>query len=321
MSSRSSNMTVIESGPAFKARKRGAMYYLRRDWQKYLMLAIPLLHLLIFSYIPMQGILIAFQKYNLLKGIWGSEWVGLDNFKHVFTLPRFERVLINTLRINLLSLIVGFPAPIILAIMISEMKIKKIVKVVQTVSYLPHFLSSVIIAGIVYQLCAPRTGLFNTIITSLGGSEVPFITSPGMWIATYVISGVWEGVGWGSIIYIAAIAGINPELYEAAVIDGANRLQRILHITLPGIKPTIVIMLILKMGSLMSIGFERPFAFTNPMVSDVSEVISLFVYNVGLGEGNFTIGTVVGLFQSAVGAIMVITVNAIANALGEEGLW
>jgi len=314
-------MTVIESGPVFKPKKRGIMYYLRRDWQKYLMLALPLLHLFIFSYLPMHGILIAFQRYNLLKGIWGSEWVGLENFKHVFTLPRFERVLINTLRINLLSLVVGFPAPIILAIMISEMKIKKIVKVVQTVSYLPHFLSTVIIGGIVYQLCAPRTGLFNTFITALGGNEIPFLTDPVLWIVVYVISGVWESAGWGSIIYIAAITGINPELYEAAVIDGANRLQRIWHITLPGIKPTIVLMLILKMGSLISIGFERPFAFSNPLVSDVSEVISLFVYYVGLGEGNFTVATVVGLFQSAVGALMVIIVNAIANALGEDGLW
>jgi putative aldouronate transport system permease protein len=302
-------------------RKKGLSHYLRRDWQKYLMLLFPVALVFLFNYVPMYGILIAFKDYNFMKGVWASPWVGLDNFIHAFSLPRFSRVLRNTLVINLLSLVIYFPMPIMLAIIISEMKNSKIVRIVQTVSYLPHFLSTVIVGGIVYQLCAPRTGLFNQILVLLGLNEVPFLTNPTMWLFTYVISGVWEGVGWGSIIYIAAITGINPELFEAAIIDGANRLQRIWHITLPSIKSTIVLMLILKMGSIISIGFDRPFVFSNPLVADVSEVISLFVYYVGLGQGDYKLGTVVGLFQSVVGAVMVLIVNAISKALGEEGLW
>ena len=269
----------------------------------------------------MFGIVVAFKDYNFMKGVWASPWVGLDNFKYAFSLPRFGRVVRNTLVINLLSLIVYFPMPIILAIMISEMKRAKIVRIVQTVSYLPHFLSTVIVGGIVYQLCAPKTGLINQILTSIGMEEIPFLTHPIWWLFTYVVSGVWEGVGWGSIIYIAAIAGINPELFEAAIIDGANRIQRIWHVTLPSIKPTSELMYIFRMGSIISIGFDRPFVFSNPLVTEVSEVISLFVYYVGLGQGDFKIATVVGLFQSVVGAVMVLTVNAISKALGEEGLW
>lgn len=301
--------------------KKGSLYYLKRDWQKYIMLIIPLGFIILFNYIPMYGITIAFKDFNIIKGIMDSPWVGLKNFQYAFTLPRFGRVLRNTLVINLLSLAVGFPAPIMLAIMLNEMRRIRIVKIVQTVSYLPHFLSTVIIGGIVYQLCAPRTGVINQIIFALAGTEVPFMTEPGWWLFTYVFSGVWEGIGWNSIIFIAAIANINPELNEAAIVDGASRFKRILHVTLPCIRPTITLMLILKMGQIISIGFDRPFVFSNPMVSEVSEVISLFVYNVGLGEGNFTLATVVGLFQSVVGASMVIIVNAIIKMMGEDGLW
>lgn len=302
------------------ANSKGFRHTIRKDWQKYLMLLIPVIFVFIFSYVPMYGVTIAFQKYNIIKGMFHSPWVGFDNFVYAFTLPRFGRVIRNTLIINILDLILGFPAPVLFAILLNEMRNAKIIKTVQTVSYLPHFLSAVIIAGIVQSMCAPKTGLFNQIIAILGGGDAPFLTQPVWWLFTYVLSGIWQGIGWGSILYIAAIAGINPELYEAAKVDGAKRLKRIWHITLPGIKPTIILMLILSMGRIINIGFERPYVFSNPMVTDISEVISLFVYNVGLGQGDFTLGTTVGLFQSVVGAIMILVVNAIAKSLGEEGL-
>lgn len=302
-------------------KKKGFFYYLLADWEKYLMLLLPLTIVFIFSYIPMYGIVIAFQKYNVFKGVFNSPWVGFDNFIHVFSLPRFSRVLRNTIVLNLAGMIVGFPFPIVLAIMLSEMRSAKIVKVVQTVSYLPHFLSTVIIGGIIFQLCAPQDGLINQFVVILGGKDIPFLTSPLLWICTYVGSDILAGMGWGSIIYIAAIAGINPELFEAAKVDGAKRLQKIWHITLPCIKPIILLMLILSMGGIISSSFDKPYIFTNPMVSDVSEVISLFVYYVGLGQGDFTMATVVGLFQSVVGASMVAIVNRIVKAFGEDGLW
>lgn len=315
----SRNKAIIQTQTVPKIKKAKNLW-VKKDWRKYLMLLIPLAFIVVFSYLPMYGILIAFQKYNIIKGIFHSEWVGLDNFIFAFTLPRFTRVLRNTLVLNLMGLFLGFPVPIIFAIIISEMRNKIFTKSVQTISYLPHFLSTVIVGGLIYQLCAPHTGLLNLISIALGGDNIPFLTQPVPWMFTYVVTGIWQSMGWSSIIYIAAITGINPELVEAATIDGANRLQRIWHITLTSIKPVVVLMLILSMGSIISISFDKPYIFGNPMVSEVSEVISIFVYNVGLGEGNFSLATVVGLFQSVVGAIMVLTVNRIAKALGEQGI-
>ncbi len=310
---------------AAPARKRpgggGRAAYLRKNWQKYLMLSVPLAMVFVFSYMPLYGLLIAFQKYNIMKGVWGSPWVGLDNFVFAFTLPRFWRVVLNTLRLSLLSLLFGFPIPILLAVVLNEMKHPKIVKSIQTFSYLPHFLSASIIGGIVFNLCAPGTGVFNQILKLLGRGDFPFLTDPAGWISTYVLSGIWQETGWQSIIYIAAITTINPEVFEAATVDGCSRLQRIWYVTLPSIRPTIVLMLILSMGDIINVSFDKPYVLGNSIVSEVSEVISVYVYNVGLGQNNFTLATVVGLFQSVVGAAMVLTVNAVAKLFGEDGLW
>lgn len=315
--------TVLISSNEVKAHKINKKYglYFKRNWQKYLMLVIPATFVLVFSYGPMYGILIAFQKFNIMQGVWGSKWVGFDNFIYAFTLPRFWKVIFNTLRISLLSLVFGFPVPILLAILISEMVNSKIAKSVQTISYLPHFLSASIVGGIVYNLCAPSVGVFNQIVKIMGLGEVPFLTDPKWWLFTYIISGIWQSMGWGAIIYIAAITGINPEMFESAKVDGCSRLQKIWYITLPSIKPTIILMLILSMGDIINVGFDRPYVFGNSMVSDVSEVISVFVYNVGLGESNYELATVVGLFQSIVGIALVLSVNAIAKVSGEEGIW
>ena len=305
---------------------------LRRDWQKYAMILIPFALVFVFSYMPMAGIQIAFKDFSIRRGIWGSEWVGLDNFKRVFGLPRFSRVVWNTLYLNLLSMVVKFPATILFALLLNEMRRRKIQRIVQTVSYLPHFLSVVIIYGIVYQLCAPRTGMLNQIFLSfcktfgidsayVTSGGLPYLTKEAWWIGTYTISGIWSGIGWGSIIYLSAITAINPELYEAAEVDGANRWVKMANITLPGIRPTIVLLLILEMGGLFSIGFEKPYVFGNAIVTNVAEVISVFVYHIGLGQSDFDTATVVGLAQSVVGAVLVVITNQIANWIGDDGIW
>lgn len=305
---------------------------LARDWQKYLMLLIPLTLVIVFSYIPMYGVQIAFKDFNLRKGIWGSRWVGFDNFVYAFSLPKFGRVVRNTLMLNMMGLLIGFPAPIILALILNEMRRSKIKRVVQTISYIPHFLSTVIIYGITLQLCTPYSGTLNQIYLNMSNTlnivnrytqsgGLPFLTNESWWMWTYTLTGVWSGIGWGSIIYIAAITSINPELYEAAEVDGAGRLKRIWHITLPGIRPTIVLKLILDIGGIAAISFDKPFLFGNAIVNNVSEVISVYVYNVGIGQAEFDLGTVVGLAQSAVSVTLILIANKIAHLLGEAGLW
>ena len=315
-----------------KLGKRPLIGDLKRDWQKYVMLSIPVLLVLVFSYLPMYGVLLVFKQYNVFKGFFASPWIGFDNFVRVFSLPRFGKVVFNTLFLNLMGLATGFPLTIIFALAINEMKRPRIVRFIQTVSYLPHFLSWVVIYGIFYQLCAPRSGLLNQVVMNtmhilglssgdISATGLPFLTDKVWWVGTYLVSGLWEGIGWGSIIYIATIAGVNPELYEAAVVDGCNRWKKMWHITLPSIKPTVVVMLVLSIGSIVSIGFEKPYLFSNPMVQDIGEVISTYVFNVGLGRGDFDAANVVGLAQSVVSGILVITVNSIAKLLGEDGLW
>jgi putative aldouronate transport system permease protein len=301
-------------------RKKGIVYYINRDKYLYLLLLLPILYFFIFKYIPMYGVIIAFKDYNLFQGIFGSKWIGFSAFKEVFAMNDFFRVVRNTLILNFLDLIFGFPAPIILALILSEIKYMWFKKSAQTILYLPHFLSWVIIGGIAYQLLS-QNGFINNSLKAMGLAPIPFLTEKWHWLFTYVGVGVWQNAGWGTIIYLAAIAGINRELYDAADVDGAGRLRKIWHITLPGIKPTIIILLILSLGRMVSIGFERPYVIGNPLVSDFSEVISTFVYRIGLQSGNFTQATAVGLFQSVVSLMFLLTTNYIAEKSGESGIW
>lgn len=301
--------------------KKGFIYYLKKDFVLYLFLIPPILYYIVFHYIPMYGVVIAFKDYNIFKGVFASNWVGFDVFKEVFKMPEFYRAIRNTLGLNLLGLIVQFPAPILLAIVINELRSKKFKKITQLVVYLPHFLSFVIIGGMALQIFSPSTGLINDFIISHGGKAIPFLTEKYHWVCTYIGIGVWHGTGWGTIIYLAAMTGINSELYEAAEIDGAGRISRIWHITLPGIKATVVTLLILHMGKMMSISFDAPYILGNSFVTDVSDVISTFVYRVGLGASRFNIATAVGLFQSLIGMILVLITNFVAERLGEDGLW
>lgn len=294
---------------------------MKRDWMLYALLILPMAYFLIFKYIPMYGITIAFKDYNLFQGILKSPWVGWDTFKEVFSMPEFYRALRNTAMLNFLDLIVGFPAPIILAVLLNELRVGWFKRLAQTVMYLPYFLSWVIIGGIVIQLLAPQSGLINILFRALGMAPVPFLTDKWCWLFTYCVVGVWQSAGWGTIIYLAAITGINQELYEAAEVDGAGRLRRIWHITLPGIKSTIVIMLILNLGRILTLIFDRPYILGNHYVMDFSDVLSTYVYRVGLQSMRYSLATAVGLFQSLVGMIFLLVTNYIANKCGEEGIW
>lgn len=300
--------------------KKPISYYLKRDWQLYVLLAIPMAFVIIFKFLPMLGLSIAFLDYKPIRGFQGSEFIGLSVFKKIFTSKDFYLALKNTLMLNILDLLVGFPAPIIIAILLNEIYCKWFKKITQTVLYLPHFLSWVIIAGLAYQLFSPVSGYVNVLITRMGGEIVPFLTEEVNWVISYVLIGVWQGMGWGTIIYLAAITGIDAELYEAATVDGAGRWRKIWYITLPCLKSTIIVMLIMSLGRIMGSSLERPFTLSNPMVTGVSDVISTYVYRVGLQQNQYNIATAVGLFQSLVGVVLVFIADKTAKLMGEGGI-
>lgn len=298
--------------------------YIKRYWQLYAMLMFPMIYLLIFKYLPMEYVQIAFKDYNITKSVWEMPWTsnhGMKYFIQAFSNRDFIYSVRNTIKLNVLDLIIGFPAPIIFAIILNELRMPKFKKCVQTIAYMPHFLSWVIISSLALQLFAPSSGLINMVIQGLGGNAVPFLNDSNHWIATYIFVGVWQSFGWNSIVYLAAITGISPELYEAASVDGAGRWRKIWHVTLPGLKPTIVVLLIMNLGNILGSNFDRPFAMQNNMVMDVANVISTFVYTHGIKGLKFSLTTAVGLFQSVVGVFFLLLANWISRKLGERGIW
>lgn len=298
--------------------------YLKRYWQLYALLFLPLLYLFIFKYVPMVYVQIAFKKYSIVESVWKLPWAnnhGFEYFIKAFKSKDFLIALRNTIGLNLLDLVVGFPAPIIFALILNELCFKRFKRVVQTIAYMPHFLSWVIIYGLALQLFAPTTGFINMIVTSLGHEAIPFLNESKHWVATYAGLGVWQNFGWGSIVYLASIAGISPELYEAASVDGAGRFKKMWHITLPGIKPTIVVLLVMNLGSILGSSFDRPYALRNKLVMDVAEVISTYVYKVGIRGLQFSLTTAIGLFQSIVCVFFLLIANWAARKLGERGIW
>lgn len=300
-------------------KKIGLKNYFQNTWQLYLMLLLPVIYLILFCYKPMLGVVVAFKKFNVFAGIWDSPWVGLAHFKEAFAAKEFWLALWNTLILNAGDIILGFPIPIILAVFLYEIHNKFIKKSTQLILYLPNFFSWVIIAGIVTQLCS-SSGLINNLIQMLGGSPIDFLSSPFKWRFVYWISGIWQGAGYSLIIYLAALTATDPSLGEAAYIDGATRMQRIWHVTIPQIRGTISMMLIMSLGKIVSISFDRPYMLGNTLVKEASDVISTYVYSVGLQAARFDFATAVGLFQSVVGVIMILTVNAAAKKFGEEGI-
>ena len=287
---------------------------------KYLMVLPVIIYLILFCYKPMYGIIIAFQRFRPGLGIEGSPWVGLDNFVRFFKDINFWRVLRNTFEISFLNILFTFPAPILLAMLLNEVKCAWFKRTVQTVSYLPHFIAMVVVCGLVNQFCQ-SDGLINDIIVFFGGERQNLMIKQDMFYPIYIISGIWKEIGWSSIIYLAALAGIDQEQYEAARMDGAGRLQQMVHITLPGLLPTISMLLVLKLGQVLNIGMEKILLLYNEMTYDVADVISTYVYRKGLIDADFSYSTAIGLFNSVVNIVFLITANKISKKMGQSGLF
>lgn len=294
-------------------------------WQLYTFLLLPVVYIIVFNYVPMVGAQIAFKKFNLMDGIWGSPWVGLRNFEKFFSAYQFQRVLVNTLTLSAYSILAAFPFPILFALMLNTVERVRFKKTVQTITYMPHFISTVVLVGIMMQIFHPMTGVYGAVSRMLtGNTPSDLFANPNAFPHLYVWSGVWQNFGYNSIIYIAALTNVSAELHEAAEVDGASRFQRVLHIDFPALLPTIVIMLILRTGSILSIGFEKAFLMQNTLNISRSEIISTFVYKKGLASGasnDYSYSAAIGMFNSVVNLILITVVNAIARRFGESSLW
>ncbi len=292
-----------------------------QNWQLYIFILPAFLYFLIFHYIPMYGVQIAFKNFVPTLGIWGSEWVGLEHFTRFFESYYFWDIIKNTLGISVYELIVGFPLPIILALALNEAKDGLYKRTVQTVTYAPHFISVVVMAGMIIAFLSPATGIINHAIQLVGFEPIAFMSDPAWFKSVYVMSGVWQSTGWGTIIYLAALAGVDPQHHEAAIVDGASRFQRIWHINIPAIVPTMVILLIMNVGNIMAMGFEKILLLQNPLNLESSNVIATFVYQAGLLDAQYSFAAAVGLFNAVINAILLITVNHIAKKTSETSLW
>lgn len=293
----------------------------KRHWQLYLVVIPPILYFIIFKYIPMVNAVIAFKDYNVVQGIWKSEWVGFKHFKLFFENPNFWILVKNTLILSFYNLIVGFPLPIILALLLNEIRQGIFTRTVQMVTYAPYFISTVIIVSMLTLILAPRLGIVNNVLEMLGIGSINFLGEPGMFRSVYVWSDVWQHTGYNAIIYLAALSGVNPELYEAAKVDGASRFQRIINIDIPSIMPVMVIILILSVGNIMGIGFEKVYLLQNPLNLATSEIIATYVYKIGLLNANFSFATAVGLFNSVINLILLVSVNLFARRISGNSLW
>lgn len=293
----------------------------KKYWDLYLILIPVLVYFLLFKFLPMYGLQIAFRDYRPRLGFWGSNWVGLKHFSRFFSTYSCWTIISNTLILSLLTLLFTFPLPIVLALVLNEMRDGSYKKIVQTITYAPHFLSTVVIVGMITAFCSPSTGVVNTMIKLFGGDPIYFMAKAEWFRPLYIISEVWTNIGWDSIIFFSALSSVDPQMYEAARIDGANRLKMLRYITLPSITPTIAIMLILTCGRVMSIGFEKVFLMQTDLNLGVSEVISTFVYRQGILSAQTSYATAIGLMNSLVNFILVITVNSISKYVSEVSLW
>ena len=296
----------------------------KRIWQSrelYLLLALPIIWYIVFRYLPLYGVQIAFRDYRTARGFWGSEWVGLKHFARFFNSFYFDRVVSNTLIINVVMLLVGFPTPILLALMLNEMTRQRYKKVLQNVTYVPHFLSSVVVVSILQLIFNPNTGVYNLILKGLGLGATNYFASTAAFKPMYILSGVWQNMGWDSILYIAALSSIDPALYEAATIDGATRFQKIRFISIPSIMGTITIMLLLRCGQIMNIGYEKVLLMQNSLNMASSDVISTYVYREGILNGNYSYSTAINLFNSGCNIILLYTANLLARRMGGASLW
>lgn len=301
--------------------KESLLKRLGKCWQLYLFLIPTLIYFAVFCYGPMYGVQLAFKDYNAVAGITGSPWVGMQNFMRFFNSYQFKQLLGNTIILSLYQLIVSFPIPIILALALNQVKNEKYKKLVQTVTYAPHFISIVVLVGMLNIFFSTRGGLVNQVVEAFGRDPILFMGQEKYFRHMYVWSGVWQSMGWSAIIYLAALAGVSPELHEAAIMDGASKLKRVWHIDLPTIMPTIVILLVLNFGQVMSVGFEKSFLMQNSLNIGSAEIISTYVYKVGLLNAQYGFSTAVGLFNSVINCTLLVVVNKVAKKLGQSGLW
>lgn len=303
-----------------KQKKINFMRILKRNWVCYLFILPMLIYVIIFNYIPMYGIQLAFKDYRVADGIWGSAWVGLKHFKTFFESYQFKDLLWNTLSLSLYSLIAGFPMPIIFALLLNYITNVKLKKVVQMVTYTPHFISTVVYCGMILIFLS-SDGVINQLLKLIGIDSVAFLTNPSNFRHIYVWSGVLQNIGWGSIMYISVLTSVDPTLHEAATVDGATRFQRLLHIDLPAIVPTMVIMLIMRAGEIMDLGFEKAFLLQNNINLDYSEIIATYVYKIGIQGGQFSYSSAIGLFNNVINMVLLVVVNKIAKKVSDVSLW
>ncbi|CAN7757599.1 ABC transporter permease [Paenibacillus sp. LjRoot56] len=304
-----------------KASRRSLWRDLKRRPFLYLLLVPVIAYFIVFKYFPLYGEIIAFKEFRLADGIWGSKWVGLEQFNRLLHSSDLFKIVRNTLLLNLYGLCIGFPVPIVLAIMLNEVRVEWYKRVVQNLLYLPHFLSWIILGTIVIGLLSPGSGFINYILKAFGIEPIYFMGNTFWWPLVYVFSGIWRDAGFSTILYLAAMSSIDPHLYEAARIDGGGKLRQIWHVTLPGIRSTIALMLVLQMGRMFDVGFEHVWVLTNPMVTSVSDVMSTYIYRLGLINLQYSYTTAIGLVQSLVGLVLVLSVNRIIRSMGERALW
>ena len=317
-------MSAFPPSPAIRHRSGSfhrKLLGIARNWELYLFLIPTVAYFLIFRYYPMYGIQIAFRNFKSTKGILGSQWVGLRNFERFFSATDFWQLLNNTLSVSIGTLLCSFPVPILLALLLNQLPSKRYKKIVQTVIYAPHFISTVVLVGIISLFFSPSSGIVNFIIQWLGGTPIHFMGQASWFRPLYIGSDIWQNAGWGSILYLAALASISPELHEAAVVDGANKFQRILHVDLPGILPTIVVMFILNSGKVMSVGFEKAYLMQTSLNLSASEIIATYVYKRGLLQAQFSFSTAVGLFESLANLILILTMNFISKKVTDSSLF
>lgn len=295
--------------------------YWKEYWQIYVLMIPAILAVGLFCYYPMYGAQIAFRDFRFKRGIWGSEWVGLEHFFRWVSAVNFWPLMRNTFLISLYSLIAGFPAPIILAFMLNELRSKTFKRAVQMLTYIPHFMSTVCVVGIILMLLRPDFGVINQVLVALGGESINFIADPAYFRTIYVVSGIWQGVGWGTIIYLAALSSVDPQIIEASIIDGANRLQKIAYIDFPSILPTIIILLILRCGSLLSVGYEKIYLLQNNLNMDTADVISTYVYRIGILDAQYSYTTAIGLFNSLINVLLLTLVNTVVKRMKGTSIW
>jgi putative aldouronate transport system permease protein len=304
-----------------QTRNRSRSRYWIKYWQIYAMIIPGFIYFILFKYIPISGSIIAFQDYNLYTGLWKSPFVGFKHFETLFTYPEFLNILTNTILISIYQLVFGFPAPVLLAILLNEVRKMWFKRSIQTIMYLPHFLSWVIVGGLVINVLSPNYGIINDLLNFFGFERIFFMQKPEYFRSIVVWSGIWKEVGWNTIIYLAALASINPELYEAADVDGAGRLRKIISITLPALLPTIMVLLLIRIGHILDLGFEQVYILLNPIVTAKGQILDTYIYSIGLLGGQYSYTTAIGIFKSVVGLILILGFNRISKKLTGQSLF